>query len=74
MIAPPGVAKTQEALKHHERLFGEALRAIDKATAFFVIGYGFRDKHIHQKILERVRDHECPLIVLTRGPSTELDQ
>ena len=74
MVAPPGDTKTQEALNNHDRLFGEALQAIDKATAFFVIGYGFRDEHIHQKILERVRNHECPLIVLTLDPSTELDQ
>jgi len=73
IIAPPGDTKTQEALNFHDRLFGEALHAIGKANAFFVIGYGFRDSHIHQKIKERVRNHNCPLIVLTRGPSTELD-
>jgi hypothetical protein len=74
MIAPPGDTKIQEALNFHDRLFGEALQAIDKATAFFVIGYGFRDKHIHQKILERVRNHKCPLIVLTLDPSEKLDK
>ncbi len=74
LIAPPGVAKSKDVLKFYDRLFGEALQAIDKATAFFVIGYGFRDEHIHQKILDRVRNHECPLIVLTLDPSTELDQ
>ncbi len=74
MIAPPGDTKSKEALKFHDPLFGEALQAIKKANAFFVIGYGFRDKHIHQKILERVRNHECPLIVLTLDPSTELDR
>jgi len=74
MIAPPGDTKSQEALKFHDRLFGEAMQAVDKATAFFVIGYGFRDEHIHQKILERVRNHKCPLIVLTLDTSTELDQ
>jgi hypothetical protein len=74
IIAPPGDTKTQEALNSHDRLFGEALQAIDKATAFFVIGYGFMDKHIHQKILDRVRNHKCPLIVLTLDPSAELNQ
>jgi hypothetical protein len=74
MIAPPGDTKTQEALNFNDRLFGEASQAIGKATAFFVIGYGFRDEHIHQKILERVRSHKCPLIVLTLEPSTELEQ
>jgi NAD-dependent SIR2 family protein deacetylase len=74
MVAPPGDTKSQEALKFHNRLFGEALHAIDKTTAFFVIGYGFRDKHIHQKILERVRNHKCPLIILTLDPSEELDK
>ena len=74
MIAPPGDTKNREALNFHDRLFGEAFQAIDKATAFFVIGYGFRDEHIHQKILEHVRNHKCPLIVLTLDPSAELDQ
>lgn len=73
MTAPPGDVKNQEALNFHDRLFGEALQAVDKATAFLVVGYGFRDEHIHQKILERVRNHECPLIVLTLDPSKELD-
>ena len=74
IIAPPGDAKTQEALNFHDRLFGEASHAIDKANAFFVMGYGFRDSHIHQKILERVHNHQCPLIVLTLDPSEELDK
>lgn len=43
MIAPPGDIKNQEALNFHDRLFGEALQTVDKATAFLVIGYGFRD-------------------------------
>jgi len=73
MVAPPGETKTIETLNFYDRLFGGAMQAVDKATAFFVIGYGFRDKHIHQKILERVRIHECPLIVLTLDPSTELE-
>jgi hypothetical protein len=74
MIAPPGDTKSQETLNFHGPLFGEASQAIGKATAFFVIGYGFRDKHIHPKILERVRNHKCPLIVLTLDSSTELEQ
>jgi len=73
MIAPPGDIKNREALKFHDRLFGEALQAIDNATAFLVLGYGFRDEHIQQKILERVRNHNCPLIVLTRDLSEELE-
>ncbi len=72
MIAPPGDAKTQDTLRYYDRLFREALQAIDEATAFIVIGYGFRDEHIHQGILERVRDHGYPLIVLTRSTSEEL--
>ena len=74
MIAPPGDIKNQPTLNSYDRLFGEALQAIDKATAFFMIGYGFRDEHIHQKILERVRNHKCPLIVLTLDPSAELNK
>jgi hypothetical protein len=74
MIAPPGDTKFQETLNFHGPLFNEASQAIGKATAFFVIGYGFNDKHINREILERVRNHECPLIVLTLDPSAELDK
>ena len=74
MIAPPGVIKCQGVLDYYDRLFGEAIRAIDKATAFLVVGYGFRDNHIHQKMLDHVRDIKSPVIVLTRDPSQELDK
>jgi len=74
MIAPPGDTKTQKALNYYNRLFGEAEQAISKATAFFVIGYGFRDEHIHQKILQRVFRDKCPLVVLTRDPSKALSE
>ena len=73
IIAPPGDLKTQELLKSHDNLFGEAYQALNKATAFIVIGYGFRDKHLNPKLLKRVRDHECPLVVLTLDPSMELE-
>ena len=73
VIAPPGDTKIQEALNNYDRLFGEALQAINKATAYFVVGYGFRDSHIHKNILDRVRNHQCPLIVLTLDPSHELE-
>ena len=74
MIAPPGDIKNKGALNFYGRLFGEAMEAIDKADAFFVIGYGFRDEHIHQKILDRVHSLKCPLIVLTLDSSIKLEQ
>ena len=74
MIAPPGDTKSQQTLNFHGPLFSEASQAIGKATAFFVIGYGFRDVHINREILERVRNRECPLIVLTLDPSKELER
>ncbi len=74
LIAPPGDAKIQDAINHHEALFSEASSAINKATAFFAIGYGFNDFHVHQRILDRVREYNFPLIVLTLDPTEELDK
>jgi len=73
VIAPPGDLKAQETLNHYRKLFSEAGEAINRATAFLVIGYGFNDPHIHDEILSRVRSDNCPLIVLTRDPSGKLD-
>ena len=41
------------------------------AMAFAVIGYGFNDHHLHQQIFDRVKQQNCPLLVLTRDLAAE---
>ena len=45
--------------------FPHARQAEKRAMAFAVIGYGFNDFQLHERIFGRVRLQDCPLLVLT---------
>lgn len=67
LIVPPGLTKYQEALQEPFRtIITRADRALDNATGFFSVGYGFNDDHIHTKLLNRVKKHKKPLVVLAK--------
>lgn len=67
-IAVPGTLKFEQAAENMNTR-NRAQQAQDQAQAFLVAGYGFADKHLHDRILDRVRREKCPLLVLTRDPS-----
>lgn len=63
-IAAPGDQKYQ-AYAENPDSGSSASEAEDHAAAFLVIGYGFNDPYLHDRILGRVRRDDCPLLVLT---------
>jgi hypothetical protein len=65
-VAVPGGQKYEQVAVNNMDTMSHAARAQDDAQAFAVIGYGFNDPHLHQKILARVRGQNCPLVVLTQ--------
>ena len=65
-VAVPGDFKYEQYAVSNMDTFSHAARAQDEAQAFVVIGYGFNDPHLHQKILVRVRGQKCPLVVMTQ--------
>lgn len=71
VLAPPGDAKNAVVANHRD-WFSEADPALQSASAFLVIGYGFNDPHIHS-IVERRAESGAPVIVLTRDPTDKLD-
>ncbi|MBZ5640235.1 MAG: SIR2 family protein [Acidobacteriia bacterium] len=66
VIAPPGDQKYEEYAGNIETAAG-ARQAEGRASAFIMAGYGFNDPLLHQRIEGRVRQHDCPLVVLTRS-------
>ncbi len=67
LIVPPGLTKYQEALQEPFRtIIACADRALENATGFFCVGYGFNDEHIHTKLLNRAKQHKKPLVVLAK--------
>ena len=67
LIVTPGPNKFQ---KTHDDPFRTMINGADKAlrsaSAFLCVGFGFRDQHIHPKIIERCRENNVPIVVLAR--------
>jgi hypothetical protein len=72
LIVTPGVSKYQRT---HDEPFRSAIQGADSvlsaASAFICIGYGFRDSHIHPKLMTRCRVHDTPILVAARTLTPE---
>lgn len=61
----PGRSKYEDVARNRD-WFKEADTAIAEANAFLIIGFGFNDDHIHDRIQKRLVDQRCPGILVTR--------
>lgn len=65
LIVTPGVAKLQRTqFEPFRTIMTNADTALTGARGFLCIGFGFRDKHIEPKIIERFRKEQVPMIAL----------
>lgn len=66
-IITPGIEKYRRATTEPYRsIIAEADRAIDKANSFFVVGFGFRDQHIQEKLVNSLHEKNIPTVVLAK--------
>lgn len=72
LIVTPNVSKYERT---HDEPFRSTIHgadgALEKAASFLCVGYGFRDRHIQPKIVERCRQHNVPIVILTRTLTDE---
>ena len=72
LIVTPGVSKYERT---HDEPFRSAIQGADTAlgaaSAVLCIGYGFRDRHIQPKLVERCRQKNVPIVVLARTLTDE---
>lgn len=72
LIVTPGVSKYERT---HDEPFRSAIqgadRALEQAASFLCVGYGFRDRHIQPKIVDRCRQQNVPIVVLARTLTDE---
>ena len=72
LIVTPGVSKYERT---HDEPFRSAIQgadlALSEASAFLCVGYGFRDRHIQPKIVERCGQRNVPIVVLARTLTDE---
>ncbi len=70
-VGLPGKQKFEHAAVSNIDTVSRASQAIDSAQAFAVIGYGFNDPHVHDRIMEQVRRHDRPMVVMTQHLAPE---
>ncbi len=72
LIVTPGLNKYE---KTHEDPFRTTINGADmalrNAAAFLCVGFGFRDRHIHPKIIERCQEKNVPIVVLAQKLTDE---
>lgn len=67
LIVTPGLNKYEKTYEDPFRTtINGADAALKDAQAFLCVGFGFRDQHIHPKIIERCRERNVPTVVLAR--------
>ncbi|WP_127563014.1 SIR2 family protein [Nioella ostreopsis] len=72
LIVTPGFNKYETTSQDPFRtIINGADNALKTASAFLCIGFGFRDLHIHPKIIERCREKNVPIVVLARTLTDE---
>ena len=72
LIVTPGLNKYEKTYEDPFRTtINGADTALRNASAFLCVGFGFRDQHIHPKIIERCRERNTPIVVLARTMTDE---
>jgi len=72
LIVTPGLNKYEKTYEDPFRTtINGADMALRNASAFLCIGFGFRDQHIHPKIIERCSENNVPTVVLARTLTEE---
>lgn len=70
VIVTPGIEKYR--LTHGEPFHSikvEADKALQSADSYLCVGYGFNDPHLQTTLIERCREKDVPLVLLTKGVS-----
>lgn len=66
-IVTPGIAKyARTHLEPFRSIIAGADSALERATAYLCIGFGFNDLHIQPKLLERWKRGDAALVILTK--------
>ncbi len=72
LIVTPGLNKYEKTYEDPFRTtINGADMALKRALAFLCVGFGFRDQHIHPKIVERCREKNVPIVVLAQTLTKE---
>lgn len=69
----PGLSKYQTLQRYRRELLQSADAAIDKATHFLFLGYGFNDSHLEEYIKRKLITQACHGLIVTRDSNRRIE-
>jgi len=73
VMITPGSSKYETMQLHRRELQQTADGAIDKASRFLFLGYGFNDTHLHNYVGRKLVEEGCPGVILTRDSNDQIE-
>lgn len=73
VMITPGLSKYQALQRYRQELLQYADSAIDKATHFLFLGYGFNDCHLEEYIKRKLIGQSSHGLILTRGSNERIE-
>lgn len=74
VIITPGLSKYEKLQRYRQELLQVADAAIEKATNFLFLGYGFNDQHLEEYIRRKLIGHACRGLIVTRDSNPRIEQ
>lgn len=73
VMVTPGVSKHQTLQNYRQELLKTADAAIDKATRFLFLGYGFNDTHLEAYISKKLTTQGCKGLIVTKDSNSRIE-
>ncbi len=73
VMITPGLSKYQTLQRYRQELLQSADAAIDKATHFLFLGYGFNDGHLEEYIKRKLVTQACHGVIVTRDSNCRIE-
>ena len=73
VMITPGLSKYQTLQRYRQELLKAADAAIDKASHFLFLGYGFNDKHLEEYLKRKLGAQGCKGLIVTRDSNPRIE-
>ncbi|HEY6000188.1 MAG TPA: SIR2 family protein [bacterium] len=73
VMITPGFSKYETLQRYRQELLRSADAAIEKASRFLFLGYGFNDKHLDEYIKRKLITQGCRGLIITRDSNPRIE-
>lgn len=73
VMITPGLSKYQTLQRYRQELLQAADTAIEKASHFLFLGYGFNDSHLEEYIKRKLISQSCQGLIITRSSNPRIE-